>query len=87
MKRKVASLHRKKMTTGGALMPANVRRAKHMRYMMTDRGDMGDAEEADTIANASFGDSFGENMASYDTDTTNSGSEKEDLIRSSMTSD
>ena len=47
LRRKFASLHRKKMPTGDPLMPANVRRAKHIRYKMTERADMGVNDDGD----------------------------------------
>lgn len=47
LRRKFASLHRRKMPTGDPLMPADVRRAKHIRYKMTERADMGTMEGDD----------------------------------------
>lgn len=50
LKRKFSMLHRKKMPTGDPLMPDDVRRAKHLRYLMTERADLGVAEEtADVV--------------------------------------
>lgn len=49
LKRKFSSMHRKKMPTGDPLMTDDVRRAKHIRYKMTDRADMGVAEDADEV--------------------------------------
>ena len=45
LKRKFSNLHRKKMPTGDPLMPADVRKAKHIRYKMTERSDLGDGNE------------------------------------------
>ena len=40
IRRNFASLFRKKMPTGDSLMPPDVKRAKHIRYKMTERSDM-----------------------------------------------
>lgn len=47
LRRKFATLHRKKMPTGDPLMPADVRRAKHIRYRITERADMGVMDDKD----------------------------------------
>lgn len=49
LKRKFSSMHRKKMPTGDPLMTDDVRRAKHLRHNMTDRADMGVAEDAEEV--------------------------------------
>ena len=38
-----------KMPTGDPLMPASVKRAKQIRYNMTDRADIGHGEDAEVI--------------------------------------
>lgn len=50
LKRKFASLHRRKIPTGDPLCPDDVRRAKRIRYAMTERADVGDGAEATQIA-------------------------------------
>lgn len=65
-------------------MSDDLRRAKHIRYMMTNRAYMGDSEEVDKISNASFEASVRKNMETHDPDTPESGSDREDLIPSSM---
>lgn len=47
IRRKFATLHRKKMPTGDPLMPADVKFAKRIRYAMRDRADLGGGDEAD----------------------------------------
>lgn len=58
-----ASLHRKEMPTGDPSMPSDVRRAKQILYLMTDRVNFGDGEEADAIASEAFAASSDENRA------------------------
>lgn len=45
LRRKFSTLHRKKIPTGDPLIPADVKGAKHVRYRMTERADMGIADE------------------------------------------
>jgi len=52
LKRKFSSLHRKKMPTGDPLMPEDVRRAKNIRHEMTERANLGDAEDAEDEASS-----------------------------------
>lgn len=54
LKRKFSTLHRKKMPTGDPQMPDDVRRAKHIRFRMTERAAIGFGdEEADELAGLS----------------------------------
>jgi len=49
LRRKFNTLHRVKMPTGDPLMKPEVKRAKHIRYKMTDRADLGECDELDDI--------------------------------------
>lgn len=46
LRRKFANLHRKKIPTGDPMMPEDVRRAKRIRYKMTERADIGVGDAA-----------------------------------------
>ena len=48
------------MPTGDHLMPPDVRKAKHIRYLMTERADIGDAEDAEVVANGAFSKALGD---------------------------
>lgn len=54
IKRKFAALHRKKIPTGDPLMPPEVKRAKHIRFKITERADLGEGNDAN--ADDFFGD-------------------------------
>ena len=54
LKRKFSALYRKPIPTGDPHIPADVRRAKHIRAEMADRIDLGDGEDAVEIADSSF---------------------------------
>lgn len=41
LRRKFATMHRKKMPTGDPMIPADVKRAKYIKNKMTERADMG----------------------------------------------
>lgn len=56
--RKFLSLHRKKMPTRDPVMQSNVRRARYIRYLMTKRADIRDAEDADEISSEAFTNSI-----------------------------
>ena len=67
LKRKFATLHRKKMPTGDPLMPEEVRKAKHIRYKMTERADLGCGDEESDLMTGignSSGDEIGETCSS-----------------------
>lgn len=44
----------KPIPSGDPLMPADVRRAKHIEYLMKDLANLGDGENAEEIAMESF---------------------------------
>lgn len=48
IKRKFATLHRKKIPTGDPLMPQEVRRAKHIRYKIVEGADLGEGNDDTT---------------------------------------
>lgn len=54
LKRKFASLQRKKMPTRDLIMPPYVHRVKQIRYLMYDRMEIFDAEDATGIATEAF---------------------------------
>lgn len=45
LKRKFAVLHRKRIPTGDPAMPEDTRRAKHIRFKMHDRADLGEGDD------------------------------------------
>jgi hypothetical protein len=49
LKRKFASLHRKKIPTGDPLIPNDVKFAKRIRIKMTERADLGDGIDDDSV--------------------------------------
>lgn len=53
-------LHRKEIPTNDTLMPPDVSRAKLIRYLMTKRAEMSDAEYAAVVANETFGEALGD---------------------------
>ena len=54
LKRKFSALYRKPIPTGDPHIPADVRRAKHIRAEIAYRIDLGDGEDAVEIADSSF---------------------------------
>ncbi|PXF44298.1 hypothetical protein BWQ96_05925 [Gracilariopsis chorda] len=49
LKRKFASLHRRRIPTGDPTIPLDVDKAKRIRYSMTERADIGEGEDSDDI--------------------------------------
>ncbi|PXF47026.1 hypothetical protein BWQ96_03216 [Gracilariopsis chorda] len=49
LKRKFASLHRRRIPTGAPTIPPDVEKAKRIRYSMTERADIGEGEDSDDI--------------------------------------
>jgi len=56
LKRKFASLYRKKMPTGDPAILPDVRSAKRIRSKMTDRADLGEGNEIEDTVNELFPD-------------------------------
>lgn len=75
------------MPNGDPLMTPDVRRVKHIRYLMIDHAAMGDAEKEDIIVNASSGASADENTANVDMATPDSGSEPDNVVSASLFED
>lgn len=40
-------------------MPPDVRKAKHIRYLMTERADLGNEEDAEVVLNEAFCETIG----------------------------
>lgn len=49
LRRKFASLHRRKIPDGDPAIPPDVERGKKIRYKMTERADIGDGEDSEEI--------------------------------------
>ena len=56
LRRKYHSLHRKKIPTGDPLMPAEVRLAKRVKYLIGNRASMGNGEEEYSLEADGIGD-------------------------------
>lgn len=50
----------KKVPTRDSLIPHDVRKAKHIRYLITERAKIGNVEDAEVLANESFNETLGD---------------------------
>lgn len=70
--RKFATLHKKKIPTGDLIIPSDVKKAKHIRYKMTECANMSFMDEADDKAFAQSA-----KILSNETPSANDGSDAE----------
>lgn len=54
IRHKCATLHRKKITNKDPRMPPFVSRAEHIKYLIKERAEMGDEEDAAEIADSAM---------------------------------